>query len=139
MWRRIAAVLLGVIVANVIFFSVSLVADRLYPTPSELMDPQTPEATALRVETAERNGLLGSSLGGFFGGTVGAGVAKDRKMIVAGAIGLLLSLWALYSFYVFYPARLWFPGGMLLSFLFLPGLGGLLMELVKGRSLRQQT
>ena len=143
MWRKVIAVLLGAFVANVVFFLVSMVADYLYPTPPELMNPQTPEATAQRVETAERNGLLlvllGSALGGFVGGMIGAGVAKDRKMIVASAIGALLSLWAFYSFYVFYPARLWFPAGMLLCFLLLPGLGSLLVGSLKGRGLRQQT
>ena len=50
--RKILAVVLGVLVANVVFFLGSVAADRFYPTPPELMDPQTPEATALRVAAA---------------------------------------------------------------------------------------
>ena len=136
--RTFLAVIVGVIVANVSFFLVSVVADRIYPTPSELMDPQTPEATALRVATAEAMGLLfvllGSALGGFSGGLVGAAIARDKAILVACAIGGLLSLWALYSFYVFYPARLWFPIGMLVSFLLCSYLGGVVAGRKEGRS-----
>ena len=129
--RKLLAVVLGVIVGNVVFFLVSIVANRIYPTPPELMDPQTPEATALRVAAAEANGLLlvllGSALGGFVGSIIGAKVAKERIVSVTSAIGVLLSLWAFYSFYVFYPARLWFPIGMLISFLLFSYLGGLVI------------
>ena len=129
--RRIFAVILGVIVGNVVFFLVGIVADRIYPTPPELMDPQTPEATALRVATAQANGLLlvllGSALGGFLGGIIGANVAKEKVVSVTSTIGGLLSPWAFYSFYVFYPARLWFPIGMLIAFLVSSYLGGLVI------------
>ena len=129
--RKLLAVILGVIVGNVVFFLVSIVADRIYPTPPELLDPQTPEATELRVATAEAKGLLlvllGSALGGFLGSVIGAAVAKGKTFPVTSAIGGLLSLWAFYSIYVFYPARLWFPIGMLISFLLFSYLGGLVM------------
>lgn len=101
--RKMLAVVLGIIVGNGVFFLVGIVADGIYPTPPELLDPQTPEATALRVATAEATGLLlvllGSALGGFFGGIIGAAVAKER--IVSGhqchrgtprSLGLLLPL-----------------------------------------------
>ena len=129
--RKILAVVLGVIFGNSIFFLVGIAADRIYPTPPELLDPQTPEATALRVATAEATGLLlvllGSALGGFLAGIIGAAVAKERIVSVTGAIGGLLSLWALYSLYIFFPARLWFPAGMLVSFLLFSHLGGLVI------------
>ncbi len=129
--RKMLAVVLGIIVGNGVFFLVGIVADRIYPTPPELLDPQTPEATALRVATAEATGLLlvllGSALGGFFAGIIGAAVAKERIVSVTSAIGGLLALWALYSLYVFYPARLWFPIGMLISFLLFSYLGGLVI------------
>ena len=106
--RKILAVVLGVLIANVVFFLGSVAADRFYPTPPELMDPQTPEATALRVAAAETNGLvlviLAGALGGLVGGFIGAKMAKGSTFAVTSAIGGLLSLWALYSFYVFYPA-----------------------------------
>ena len=126
--RKILGVILGVLTANGVFFLVSLAANRIYPTPAELMDPQTPEATALRVAAAETNGLvlvmLGAALGGLVGGFIGAKVARSSDFAVTSAIGGLLSLWAVYSFYVFYPARLWFPGGMLVAFLLSTYLGG---------------
>ncbi len=129
--RKILAVILGIIVANGVFFLVGIVADRIHPTAPELLDPQTPEATALRVATAEANGLLlvllGSALGGFFGGIIGAAVAKERIVSVTSATGGLLSLWAFYSLYIFYPARLWFPIGMLISFPLFSYLGGLVI------------
>ncbi len=128
--RNGLAVVLGVIVANVVFFLGSVAANRFYPTPPELMDPQTPEATALRVAAAETNGLvlviLAGALGGLVGGFVGAKVAKGRTIAVTSAIGGLLSLWAVFSFYVFFPARLWFPGGLLVAFLVSTFLGGIL-------------
>ncbi|MDE2817020.1 MAG: hypothetical protein OXK81_10010 [Chloroflexota bacterium] len=127
--RKVLAVILGVLVANVVFFLGSLVANALYPTPPELMDPQTPEATALRVAAAETNSLtlliLGGALGGFLGGIVGAKIARDRTFAVTSAIGALLAPWAIYSFYVFFPARLWFPIGMLVAFLLSTYLGGI--------------
>ena len=140
--RKILAVILGVIVGNVVFFLVGIVANRIYPTPPELLDPQTPEATALRVASAEATGLLlvllGSALGGFFGGIIGAAVARERIVSVTSAIGGLLSLWALYSFYIFFPARLWFPAGMLISFLLFSYLGSLvLMQSKKERTTRR--
>ncbi len=126
--RNLLAVILGVIVANVVFFLGSIAADRFYPTPPELMDPQTPEATALRVASAETNGLvlviLAGALGGLVGGYVGARAAKGRTFAVTSAIGALLAPWAVYSFYVFFPARLWFPIGMLVAFLVSTFLGG---------------
>ena len=107
--RKSLAVILGVVVGNVIFFLVSIVSDRIYPTPPELLNPQTPEATALRVTTAEVNGLLlvllGSALGAFFGGIIGAAIAKGKIVAVTSAIGGLLSPWAFYSFYVFLSSK----------------------------------
>ena len=139
--RKILAVILGTIVANGVFFLVGIVADRIHPTAPELLDPQTPEATALRVATAEANGLLlvllGSAVGGFFGGIIGAAVAKERIVSVTSATGGLLSLWAFYSFYVFYPARLWFPIGMLISFLLFSYLGGLVIILSQKKPARK--
>ena len=136
--RKILAVVLGVLVANVVFLLGSVAADRFYPTPPELMDPQTPEATALRVAAAETNGLvlviLAGALGGLVGGFIGAKVAKGSTVAVTSAIGGLLSLWAVYSFYVFYPAKLWFPLGMLIAFLVSTFLGGL----VARKSLREE-
>ena len=139
--RKILAVVLGVIVGNGVFFLVGIVADRIYPTPPELLDPQTPAATALRVATAEATGLLlvllGSAPGGLFAGIIGAVVARERIVSVTSAIGGLLALWAIYSLYVFFPARLWFPAGMLVSFLLFSYLGGLVIMQSKKRTTRK--
>ena len=127
--RILLAVVLGVVAANVVFLLVGFVAEWAYPTPPELLDPQTPEETAERVEGARAGGLalvvLGSALGGFAGGVVGARAVSRNAVAVVGAIGALLALWGVYSFYVFYPARLWFPIGLFVGFPLFAVLGGL--------------
>ena len=134
--RTILAVVLGVIAANVVFLLVGVVAEAMYPTPPELLDPQTAEETAARVNAAEAEGLLlvalGSALGGFVGGAVGARVVTRNAVAVVGVIGALLALWGVYSFYVFYPARLWFPVGLFVGFPLFSALGGLAMGRVRG-------
>ncbi len=127
--RLLLAVVLGVIAAHVVFFLVGFVAEWAYPTPPELLDPQTPEETAVRVEEANAGGLalvvVGSALGGLVGGVVAGVVARRRDVAVAVFVGALLSLWGVYSFYVFYPARLWFPTGLFVCFPLFSVLGGL--------------
>ena len=127
--RLLLAVVAGVLVANVVFLLVGFVGEALYPTPPELLDPQTPEETAARVEGASAGGLalvvVGSALGGLAGGVVAGMVARGRVVAVAVVVGALLSLWGVYSFYVFYPARLWFPIGLFVCFPLFSVLGGL--------------
>ena len=136
-WRNIVAVIAGVIVSNMVFLLLGMVANRLYPTPPELMDPQTPEATALRVATTAASSLLlvllGSALGGFVGGLIGGVVANEKTVAVVSVIAALLSLWGFYSLYVFYPARLWFPIGLLVSFPLFTFVGGFLTVLLQKR------
>ena len=116
--RRILALVLGVVVGNAVFLLVSIVAGQLYPPDPELVDPQTPEATAQRVDEADTNGLLlillGGALGGLAAGAAGAAIERERRYLVATGIAVLLAVWGCYSFYVFYPARLWFPIGLLI-------------------------
>ena len=116
--RRILAIILGVVVGNAIFFLVSLVAGQLYPPDPDLVDPQTPEATAQRVDDADTNGLLlillGGALGGLAAGVTVARIERERPLLVATGVAGLLAVWGCYSFYVFYPARLWFPIGLLI-------------------------
>ena len=115
--RRILAVILGLIIGNAVFLLVSLVAGLLYPPDPELVDPQTPEATAQRVDDADTNGLLlillGGALGGLAAGVTAARLERERPLLVATGVAGLLAVWGFYSFYVFYPARLWFPVGLL--------------------------
>ena len=138
--RSAIGVVVGVIVANVIFFLGGMVAERAYPTPPELLDPQTAEATAERVDMAETGGLLlvlvGGALGGFVGGATGAKVAEGRGTGVVIVIGVLLALWGVYAFYVFYPQRLWFPIGLLIGFPVFCYLGGLVARSTSGQGIR---
>ena len=96
--RRILAVVLGVVVGNAVFFLVSLVAGQLYPPDPELIDPQTPEATAQRVDDADTNGLLlillGGALGGLAAGVTSAGIERERPLLVATGVAGLLAVWA---------------------------------------------
>lgn len=130
--RGVLAVLLGVVIAHLVFFLMGFAAETLYPTPPELLDPQTPEETAARVESAKTGGLalvvLGGALGGLVGGAAGGLAARRQPVMVAVVAGALLSLWGLYSFYVFYPDRLWFPIGLFVGFPVFAALGGLLVS-----------
>ena len=127
--RPLLAAILGLIVGNVVFFLVSIVANSVYPTPPELLDPQTPEETAARVDAAHAVGLVlvvfGSGVGGLAAGATVGKLAGSRAVAVAFLVGALLSIWGLYAFYVFYPARLWFPIGLFAGFLLLTPIGGL--------------
>ena len=129
--RKILAIILGAIVGTIILFMVGIIANTLNPTPPELMDPATPEAVALRVASASTSTWLstifGLALGALLGGIVGARVVKEKTIYVTSAIGLVLSLWAVYTFYVVYPDVLWVPIAMLISTLLLPYLGGLIV------------
>ncbi|MBK5107810.1 MAG: hypothetical protein JJE12_06745 [Anaerolineales bacterium] len=126
--RKFLAVILGAAVATITLLMVGMIANAIYPTPPELMDPATPEAVALRVASAPMSTwlstLFGLALGAFIGGVIGARVAKEKIVWVTTAIGLVLSLWAFYTFYVVFPAVLWVPIGMLISVFLFSYLGG---------------
>lgn len=126
--RKILAVILGAVVGTIFFFLVGVIANAIHPTPPELMDPATPEAVAQRVASTPTSKWLstifGLALGAFSGGVIGARVAKERIVWVTSTIGLVLSLWAFYTFYVVFPAVLWVPIGMLISVLLFSYLGG---------------
>ena len=130
--RKVLAVILGGIVGTVVFFIVGMMANAIHPTPPELMDPETPEAVTKRVASTSTgtwlSTIFGLSLGAFLGGVTGARVAKDRIVWVTSAIGLVLSSWAFYTFYVVFPAVLWVPMGMLISVFLFSYLGGSVVE-----------
>ena len=126
--RKFVAATLGVITGTVTLLMVGVIANVIHPTPPELMDPTTPEAVAQRVAFTSTSTWLstifGLALGAFLGGIVGARVTKERIVWVTSAIGLVLSLWAFYTFYVVFPAVIWVPIGMLISALLFSYLGG---------------
>ncbi|MBC8245204.1 MAG: hypothetical protein H8E20_12505 [Verrucomicrobia bacterium] len=126
--QKVLAAILGAIVASAVFFLVAFVDNAVRPTPVELMDPATPEAVAERVESTPVSKWLvvmfGLALGSFVGGITGAKVAGGKTVCVAISIGLLLTPWAGYTFYVVYPAVLWVPIGMLISVFLFSYLGG---------------
>ena len=126
--RIILAVILGADVGTITLLLVGVIANAINPTPPELMDPATPEAVAQRVASATMSTWLttifGLALGAFLGGVAGARVAKDRIVWVTSAIGLALSLWAFYTFYIVYPEVLWVPIAMLISAFLFSYLGG---------------
>jgi hypothetical protein len=126
--RKLLAVILGAVVGTITFFMVGVIANAIHPTPPELMDPATPEAVAQRVASAPTftwlSIIFGLALGAFIGSVIGASVAKERIVWVTSAIGLVLSLWAFYTFYVVFPAVLWVPLAMLISALLFSYLGG---------------
>ena len=136
--RRILAVILGVIVGNAVFLLVGVVVGQIYPPDPDLVDPQTREATAQRVDEANTNGLLlivlGGALGGLAAGATGAGIERERVLLVGSGIAGLLAVWGCYSFYVFYPARLWFPIGLLILMPLFCYLGSLVMVRALGRN-----
>jgi len=126
--RIILAVFLGASVATITLLLVGMIANAIYPTPPELMDPATPEAVTLRVASAPMfswlSTLFGLALGAFIGGVIGALVAREKIVWVTTAIGLVLSLWAFYTFYIVFPEVLWVPIGMLISVFLFSYLGG---------------
>ena len=132
--RGFLAVVIGVIVGNFVFLAGGVVSNAVYPTPPELMDPQTPEETAARVDAAEAGGLvlvvLGAAVGGLAAGASAGYAARGQALPVAIVLAALLSLsWGVYSFYVFYPERLWFPAGLFAGFLLFTPVGALVATL----------
>ena len=129
--QGVLAIVVGVIVGNTVFLAGGAVSNAVYPTPPELMDPQTPEETAERVDAARTGGLalvvLGAAVGGLAAGASAGYVARSQALRVAIVLAVLLAFsWGVYSFYVFYPERLWFPAGLFAGFLLFTPLGGLI-------------
>ena len=130
--RKPIAIILGSVVGSIILFVVGYIANAIRPTPPELMDPATAEAVAQRIASTPLfswlSTIFGLALGAFLGGAIGAKVAKEKIVWVTSAIGLVLSLWALYTFYVVFPAVLWVPILMLISVFLFSYLGGVVIR-----------
>ena len=129
--RKCLAVILGAVVGTIIFFIAGVISNAINPTSPELMDPATPEAVVQRVASVSTSTwltiLFGLALGAFSGGVIGAKVAREKIVWVTSATGLVLSLWAFYTFYIVFPAVLWVPIGMLISSLLFSYLGGVVV------------
>lgn len=110
MGRKIAAVLIGIVVAFSVVFVVELIPSRLYPPPSGLDFTQAdvvanymrslPVAAFLWV-------LCGFILGAFIGGWVCARIARARPYLYAGVIGTVV-LAATIANLVMIPHPIWF-------------------------------
>ena len=102
------------------------------------MDLATAEIVTKRVASAPMftwiSTLVGLALGAFMVGLLGARVVQDRVVRVTSAIGLVLSLWALHTFYIVYPEVLWVPCSMLNSVLVFPYLGGRVLVRYQSRA-----
>lgn len=135
--RVLLGILVGAGVGSLTLVMVGIVANAISPTPTALMDSSTPEAVARRVAAAPLGTWLtvifGLVLGGFVGGGIGARVAKDRRVEVTTGIGTVLSLWALYTLYIVFPAVLWVPAIMLIVAFAFSYLGGLLARRTRAK------
>jgi magnesium-transporting ATPase (P-type) len=130
--RQIIAVILGAFIGSIILLLVGVIANTIKPTPPEFMDSATPEAVAQRVSSATMftwiSTIFGLALGSFFGSIIGAKIAKEKRVWVTSAIGLVLSLWAFYTFYIVYPEVLWVPITMFISAILFSYLGRILVS-----------
>jgi hypothetical protein len=110
MGRKIAAVLVGIVVAFALVFCVELVGHQVYPTP-EGLDFTQPEVVADFMKTLPFGAfafvLGGFALATFFGGFVAAKIARDRPFLYAGIIGALM-LAATSANLLMIPHPLWF-------------------------------
>ncbi|EAR00349.1 hypothetical protein [Maribacter sp. HTCC2170] len=127
--RGTVSIIIGAIVGSIVFFIMAFIANLISPTPPELMDPSTPEAVAERVASTSTytwfTTIIGLSIGSFLGGLLGARITHSSIFKVTLGIGIILSLWAFYTFYVVYPEALWVPAAMLISIFIFTYLGGL--------------
>lgn len=71
--------------------------------------------------------IFGLALGAFSGGVVGTRILREKNAWITGAIGLLLSPWAFYTFYIVFLAVLWVPILMLISAFLFSYLGGVMI------------
>ncbi|MGI9542807.1 MAG: hypothetical protein ACR2MX_06070 [Cyclobacteriaceae bacterium] len=130
--RKILAVVSGGVAATTILLIVGVIANAVNPTPPELMDSSTPEAVAQRVASTPTftwlSTVFGLALGAFVGGAIGAKVAKEKIVWVTSGIGVVLSLWAFYTFYIVFPDVLWVPIVMLVSVFLFSYLGGVIIR-----------
>ena len=135
--RNLLAIFVGAVIGSATLLLVGMVANAISPTPPEPMDPHTPDAVAQRVDAASLSTwitvIFGLALGAFFGGGVAAGMAKEKTARVAGGVGALLSLWAVYTFFVVYPAVLWVPVAMLVVVFSFSYLGGQAAGRLRGK------
>jgi hypothetical protein len=110
MGRRIAAVVVGIVVAFSLVFCIELIGHRVYPAPADL-DFHQPDVVAKYMQTLPVGAFL-FVLGGFAlatlgGGFVAARIAGDRPYLFAGIIGALM-LAATIANLMMIPHPLWF-------------------------------
>jgi membrane protein YqaA with SNARE-associated domain len=83
MMRKTIAVIAGALIGTFTLFVVGIIANALFSTPPELMDPATPETVTLRVASTPLftwlTTILGLTPGSFFGGYTGTRIAKEKQ------------------------------------------------------------
>lgn len=121
MFRRVASVVVGILVVGVVVGGLQLVSARLHPLPEglDVFDPASADALAAHLETMPAISwaiAFGSELLGVFAGALAAGwIARDRARIVSGivvGVGVLGSL----NNWMSFEHPVWFVAGQLVLY-----------------------
>lgn len=110
MIRKIAAVVVGILLTSLVVGLVQQLGHYLYPLP-EGTDPNDPEAIKKYVENAPFLAvffvIISYAAGAFTGGFVSTKIANDGKKIYALIIGVLFLFTSIYMM-VTIPSPIWF-------------------------------
>ena len=110
MIRKIAAVVVGILLTSLVVGLVQQLGHYLYPLPAGT-DPNDPEAIKKYVENAPFLAvffvIISYAAGAFTGGFVSTKIANDSKKIYALIIGVLFLFTSIYMM-VTIPSPIWF-------------------------------
>lgn len=110
MIRKIAAVVVGILLTSLVVGLVQQLGHYLYPLPAGT-DPNDPEAIKKYVENAPFMAvffvIISYAAGAFTGGFVSTKIANDGKKIYALIIGVLFLFTSIYMM-VTIPSPIWF-------------------------------
>ncbi len=110
MIRKIAAVVVGILLTSLVVGLVQQLGHYLYPLPAGT-DPNDPEAIKKYVENAPFLAvffvIISYAVGAFTGGFVSTKIANDGKKIYALIIGVLFLFTSIYMM-VTIPSPIWF-------------------------------
>lgn len=110
MFRKVLAVLTGILVTSVTVGLVQWIGHQIYPMPNDA-DPNDMEAVKEYVKTAPFMALffviLSYSAGAFLGGFTATAIARDSSRAPAFIIGSLFALFSIYMMLTV-PTPFWF-------------------------------